>query len=451
MICTVGLVRTGDGMIRKFGFFTAAQLLLGGASAASAQAPYPATNDSGDTAWVMIAAIMVLLMALPGLALIYSGAVRTRNALTMALQCGAIAAAVSLLWVLIGYSIAFGPVVNGWIGGGSSWMLNNLGNLRIGLNIPESTFALFEMSLAIFAAVLMTGAWAERARPLWVVIFAALWSLLIYAPIAHWVWGGGWLGGHFKVVDFSGGIAIHVTAGVSALVVALLLGKRSGFPIAPENSAPAPVLSLVGGLLLWGGWLAMSGGSGMAAVDDTSAAIINTHLAACAGALIAVICERVTGRKPTSAGFIKGAIAGLVAIAAASAFVSPGAAILIGAGGSALAFASACFVRGTLKIDDAMDIFATHGVSGAFGALLGGVFIAPQLGGTGYGSAMDIAGQVLAQATVTGVVIVVAAVGSAVLALAISLFLPMRVSEEQENDGLDALFAPEKPGSRVQD
>lgn len=437
-------------MIRKYGFFSAT-LLLGWAGNASAQAPYPATNDSGDTAWVMIAAIMVLLLAVPGLALIYSGAVRTKNALTMALQCGSIAAAVSLLWVLIGYTIAFGPVVNGWFGGGSSWMLNNLGNFRIGLNIPESTFALFEMSLAIFAAVLMTGAWSERARPVWVVTFAALWSLLIYAPIAHWVWGGGWLGAHFSTVDFSGGIVIHVAAGVSALVVALLLGKRSGFPFAQDHAASAPLLSLVGGLLLWGGWLAMSGGSGMAAVDDTSAAIINTHLAACAGALVALICERATGTKPTPASFIKGALAGLVAIAAASAFVSAGASILIGAAGSALAFAAARFVRGTLKIDDAMDIFATHAVSGAFGALAGAVFITPQLGGTGYGSAMDIAGQVLSQAITLGAVIIFAMVGSAVLALAISLFVPMRVSEDQENDGLDALLSDTEPAVPAQD
>lgn len=433
----------GDSMIRKLGLSVAASLSVS-ASAVAAQTPASASSDSGDTAWVTVAAIMVLFAALPGLLCAYGGAVRSKNALATSLQGAAVAALVSLLWIAIGYTVSFGPVTNGWVGGGGSWMLNNLGNFRVGLNIPESTFVLFEMGLAVFASVLMIGAWAERARPLWVMLFCALWSVLIYAPIAHWVWGGGWLGVKFGTLDYAGGITVHITAGVSALVVALLIGKRSGFPFR-DFTPHAPLLALGGGFLLWVGWLGLSGGAALTATDDTSAAIINTHVAACLGLFTFLILEWVTARKITVFGSGKGILAGLVAITPAAGFVSPGAAVLIGAGGAILSFGAARFIRNALQIDDPMDVFATHAVSGMFGTLALGVFLAPQLGGTGYASGMNMARQMIAQTAGAGTAIAVAVVGSAILALGISLFIPMRISEAQENDGLDAVFSePEK-------
>lgn len=425
-------------MIRKFGL-AAAALSLGCASMAAAQSPYAAINNSGDTAWVLVAAIMVLLMALPGLALSYCGRVRARNVLATVLQCAAVVAAVSLLWIAVGYTLAFGPVVNGWIGGGSSWMLNNLGNVRVGLDIPESTFALFHLVLAAFASALMVGAWVERARLGWIVIFCALWSVLIYAPIAHWIWGHGWMAAQLGVLDFAGGLTIHATAGTSALVVALLLGRRRGFP---QTSFPAyaPALSLVGALLLWVGWLGLNGGAALAANDDASATIINTHVSACLAALTFVLIERITTGKISLSGFAKGALAGLVAITPAAGFVSPGGAMLIGVTSAVLCQGAIGLVKHKLHIDDSLDIFSIHGVGGVFGSIALAVFLTPELGGTGYAQGMGMVSQLIAQASAAALVVLVSAVGSAIIALGISLFLPMRVSEAQENEGLDAAF-----------
>ena len=425
-------------MIRKFGP-AAAALSLGWASMAAAQSPYAAVNDSGDTAWVLIAAIMVLLMALPGLALSYCGRVRARNVVATALQGAAVVAAVSALWIALGYTLAFGPVANGWIGGGSSWMLNNLGNVRVGLAIPESTFALFHLALAAFAAALMVGAWVERARLGWIVIFCTLWSVLIYAPVTHWIWGHGWMAARLGVLDFAGGLTIHATAGTSALVVALLLGRRRGFP-QTAFSAYAPALSLAGGLLLWVGWLGLAGGAALAANDDASATIINTHVSACLAALTFLLIERIAAGKISMAGFAKGALAGLVAITPAAGFVSPGGAMLIGLASAVLCQGAIGLVKHKLHIDDSLDIFSIHGVGGVFGSIALAIFLAPELGGTGYAPGMGMASQLTAQAVASALVVLVSAVGSAIIALGISLFLPMRVSEAQENEGLDAAF-----------
>ncbi len=392
--------------------------------------------DSGDTAWVLAASALVLLMAAPGLALFYGGQVRARNFLSVAVQAGAVISVASLLWVMVGYTLAFGQVSGGWIGAGNAWMLINLDDVRAGTTVSESTFALFEMGLAAIAPALMIGTWVDRARFGWVVAFSALWSLLVYAPVAHWIWGGGWLAAKLGTVDFAGGIVVFTTAGVSALVVALLMGKRVGFPRTPMLPH-APGLTLAGAALLWVGWFGMNGGSALTASDDAASAILNTHLAACAAALAWLLIENFTAGKPTSVGFAKGALAGLATIAPAAQWVSPGAAILFGALAAVACYGATRLTRRRLEIDDSLGVFATFGVGGMLGALLAAVFMAPSLGGTGYAQGMNMARQLVAQGVGVGVIALWSAVATAIAALMVSLVLPMRVTEDDEREGLD--------------
>jgi len=250
--------------------------LLALPTVAAAQDPAMiATNDSGDTAWILTSSALVLMMTLPGLALFYGGLVRSKNFLSVLIQCGAVACVASVLWIVVGYTLAFGSVSNGWIGAGNAWMLNDIGTLREGTTMPESTFALFQMTFAVITPALMIGAWVDRARFGWVLGFCALWGLVVYAPVAHWIWGGGWMSEAFGTVDFAGGLVVHTTAGVSALVIALLLGRRKGFPEKPLLPH-APGLTMVGAALLWVGWFGFNGGSAFTATDDASSAIINT-------------------------------------------------------------------------------------------------------------------------------------------------------------------------------
>lgn len=422
-------------MLRKLAL-PAAAISLFCSTAAFAQDPYAAVSDSGDTAWILVASALVLLMTLPGLALFYGGLVRQKNFLSVSLQVGAVAAAASLLWIVIGYTLAFGPVGNGWIGGGSAWMLRNLGNVRQGLTIPESTFSLFQMTFAAITPALMVGAWVDRARFGWVVAFCAIWSVVVYAPVAHWVWGGGWLASAFGVLDFAGGIVVHTTAGASALVVALLLGRRNGFPrtlMLPH----APGLTMIGAMLLWVGWFGFNGGSALTATDDASAAIINTHVGASAAALFWILIERFAVGKPTSVGFATGAIAGLATVTPAAGMISPGAAILFGMAASIVCYGAIQLVKQKLHIDDSLDVFAVHGVGGMLGSILLGVFLSTSFGGTGYAEGMGMGSQITGQVLAVVVVALWSAVATAIIALAVSLFMPMRVSEDQERDGLD--------------
>ena len=264
-------------MLRKLGL-AAALMALPQAAFAQDGMTNLAANETGDTAWILTSSALVLLMALPGLALFYGGLVRSKNFLSVALQVAAVAGVASVLWIIVGYTLAFGPSVGGVIGDGDKWMLINLDIVREGMLLPESTFVLFQMTFAAITPALMVGAWVDRARFGWVVTFCALWGLLVYAPVAHWIWGGGWLG-QLGVTDFAGGLVVHTTAGVSALVVALLLGKRMGFP-SSALLPHAPALTMLGAMLLWVGWFGFNGGSALTATDDASSAIINTHVAA---------------------------------------------------------------------------------------------------------------------------------------------------------------------------
>ncbi|WP_374280470.1 ammonium transporter [Novosphingobium sp.] len=392
--------------------------------------------DTGDTAWILISSALVLMMTMPGLTLFYGGLVRAKNFLAVLVQVGAIAAVASLLWVICGYTMAFGHVTNGWLGAGNAWMLIDLGNVREGLTIPESSFALFQMTFAAITPALMAGAWVDRARFGWVVGFAALWGLLVYAPVAHWVWGGGWLSNAMGTLDFAGGIVVHTTAGVSALVVAALLGKRQGFPrtlMLPH----APSLTMAGAALLWVGWFGFNGGSALAANDDAASAIINTHVGACTAALVWLLIERFTVGKPTSVGFATGAVAGLATVTPAAGFISPGGAILMGVAAASVCYPMIQVVKARLKIDDSLDVFAVHGVGGMIGSILLAVFMAPGFGGTGYAEGKTMVSQLAAQFVGVGVVAIWSAVASALIAVLVSLIMPMRVSEDDEREGLD--------------
>lgn len=395
-----------------------------------------AANDSGDTAWILTASALVLLMTLPGLGLFYGGLVRAKNFLSVLLQIGAVASIASVLWIVAGYTLAFGPVSNGFLGGGLNLMLANLGNVRAGLTIPESTFALFQMAFAVITPALMIGAWVDRARFGWVVGFCALWGLVVYAPVAHWVWGGGWLASRFGTLDFAGGIVVHTTAGVSALVVALLLGKRMGWPrtlMLPH----APSLTMAGAALLWVGWFGFNGGSALTATDDASSAIINTHLAASVAALAWLLVEKFSVGKPTSVGWATGAIAGLATITPAAGYVSPAAAILFGLAGAVICYGAIQLVKQRLQIDDSLDVFAVHGVGGIIGSLLLAFALSEAWGGVGYAETMSMGRQVAAQTVGVLVVGLWSAIATAILTLLVGLVFPMRVSEDEEREGLD--------------
>ncbi|KUR71767.1 ammonium transporter [Novosphingobium fuchskuhlense] len=392
--------------------------------------------DSGDTAWLLVSSALVLLMALPGLSLFYGGLVRAKGFLAVAIQLGAIASVTSLLWIAVGYTLAFGPVSNGWLGGGSAWMLLQLGNVREGTLVPESAFALFQMMFALITPGLMVGAWVDRARFGWVVGFCALWSVIVYAPVAHWIWGGGWLASRLGTMDFAGGIVVHTTAGVSALVAALLLGKRTGFP-RTQMLPHSPALTLAGAAMLWVGWFGFNGGSSLAATDDAASAIINTHAAACAAALAWLAIEKFSIGKPTSVGFATGAIAGLATVTPAAGFIAPGAAILFGIAAALVCYPMILLVKRRLEIDDSLDVFAVHGMGGIVGSLLLAVFLEPSLGGVGYNEGMGLVRQLIAQGAGVGIVAGWSAIGTVICALAVAMVIPMRVTEDEEREGLD--------------
>ncbi|MGE4306217.1 MAG: ammonium transporter [Novosphingobium sp.] len=392
--------------------------------------------NSGDTAWLLASSALVMLMAMPGLSLFYGGLVRTKNFLSVLVQCGAIAAVASLVWIVVGYTLSFGSVTNGWLGGGNAWMLISLGNVRESTTVPESAFVLFQMTFAAITPALMAGAWVDRARFGWVITFCALWSLVVYAPVTHWIWGGGWLSAGVGTLDWAGGIVIHTTAGVSALVIAVMLGKRKGYPqtlMLPHS----PALTMAGAALLWVGWFGFNGGSALQANDDAAAAIIATHAAAATAAMVWLLVERIMVGKPTSVGFATGAIAGLATVTPAAGFISPGAAILFGAAGAVVCYFAIQLVKQKLQVDDSLDVFAVHGVGGMLGSVMLGLFMAESLGGVGYADGMNMIAQTFAQLIGVGIAIIWSVIASVILALMASMVFPMRVSEDAEREGLD--------------
>jgi ammonium transporter, Amt family len=389
--------------------------------------------DSGDSAWVLTASALVLLLAFPGLGLFYGGRVRARNVLSVMMHGIVITAVVSLIWAIAGYSLVFGDGTP-WLGGIGNLGLRDLADIRDNTTISEPLFALFQMTVAVIAPALVVGAFVERVRFGWVVGFTLLWSLLVYVPIARWMWGGGWL---FEqgALDFAGGIVIHTTAGVAALVVAILLGKRKNFA---ERVPPhSPALVMVGAGLLWVGGFGFTGGASLAAGADAANAILNTHFAASAAALIWIVAERIRTGKPSATGLVKGAVAGLVTVTPAAGYIGPMGAILLGIAGSLAAFGAVLIIKQRLKIDDAADVFAIHGVSGIVGSLVFPLFVLPLFGGPGFDEGVTLSSQFVAQGIAVGVTVLWTAGVTTVAALMVAMVIPMRVDEAAEQDGLD--------------
>ena len=343
--------------------------------------PAYAEGISGaDTAWVMTATALVLMMTIPGLSLFYAGLVRTKNVLSVLMQCFTITCLMSILWMVIGYSLAFGDggSMNAFIGGTSNFMLGAIGQETPSGTIPESVFALFQMTFAVITPALIVGGFAERMRFSAVVLFSAAWLILVYAPICHWVWGGGWLS-ELGVMDFAGGIVVHVTAGVAALVAAMVLGNRKGFPVQampPHNMT----LTITGAGMLWVGWFGFNGGSALGANGDAGMAMLVTHISAAMGACTWMLLEKWKYGKASALGAVTGMVAGLGTITPASGYVGPGGALIIGLCAGLVCFYATGYIKRTLKIDDSLDVFPVHGVGGILGTLLTGIFASNALG-----------------------------------------------------------------------
>src|SRR5215469_714457 len=414
---------------------TAATVLLGLSSYfTAAQAAEAPAIDTGSTAWVLVASALVLFMTLPGLALFYGGLVRARNFLSVLMHCFAITCIVSVIWAAFGYSLAFNKG-NAWIGSLADAFLPGIGSKALPNGLPEAAFVLFQMTFAVITPGLIIGAFVERVRFSFVALFSALWLIIVYLPIAHWVWGGGWLAAQ-GTIDFAGGIVVHTTAGVSALVAAMLIGARDGFPhrLNPPHS---PGMTMAGAGMLWVGWFGFNGGSALAANGSAASAILATHFAAAAAALTWMTIEWFRIGKPTSVGLVTGCVAGLATITPASGFVGPAGAMVIGITGGLVCFFATNLVKQRLRIDDTLDVFAVHGIGGMAGSLLVGIFAASGLGGVGYAEGMTMMGQLRAQAIGIGAVLVWSAACTLLLIKLHDVLRGVRVSAEDENDGLD--------------
>lgn len=398
-----------------------------------------ASLDSGNSAWILTSTALVLFMTLPGLALFYGGLVRSKNVLSILMQCFAIAGISSLLWFAFGYSLAFSEG-NAFIGGFDKVFMAGIGKDSLQGDIPESLFMLFQMTFAIITPALIIGGYAERMKFSAVLLFSAIWLLVVYVPVTHWVWGGGWLG-NMGLYDFAGGTVVHITAGVAALVAALMLGPRKGFGSAamtPHNMT----MTVSGAGMLWVGWFGFNGGSALAANGDAGMAMLVTHIAAAAGALTWMFIEWMRYGKPSALGTVTGMVAGLGTITGASGFVGPAGALIIGILAGGVCFSATTWLKTVMKIDDSLDVFPVHGVGGILGTLLAGIFSATSLGlfsGFGFAEGItSIAGQMKVQ--LIGVLATVAytAIVSYVILKVVSLMTQgLRVTDEQEIQGLD--------------
>jgi len=383
-------------------------------------------------------------MTIPGLALFYGGLVRSRNVLSVLMQCFSITCVVSIVWLVAGYSLAFsdGGAMNAWIGGLGNVMLAGIAEDTVSGTIPESAFALFQMTFAIITPALIVGGFAERIRFSAMMIFSVAWLLLVYVPICHWVWGGGWLS-DLGVMDFAGGIVVHITAGVAALVAAIVLGNRRGFPqqaMPPHNMT----LTITGAGMLWVGWFGFNGGSALAANGDAAMAMLSTHVAAAAGAFTWMCAEWVRYGKPSALGAVTGMVAGLGTITPASGFVGPGGALIIGLSAGLVCFMATNFIKRTLHIDDSLDVFPVHGVGGILGTLLTAIFASNALGVFSGQQDINIASQLSTQA----IGVVVAVVYTAVITFGIlkltDRLVGNRVEADQEQEGLDLVSHNER-------
>jgi len=400
----------------------------------------PVVLNGANTAWMLTASALVLFMTLPGLALFYAGLVRVKNVLSVLMQCFAIAAIASLLWVIVGYSLAFGPG-NEYIGDLSKVFLASIKKDDLWGDIPETLFAMYQMTFAVITPALIVGAYAERMKFSSMLIFSALWLLLCYVPVCHWVWSSsGWL---YKMglLDFAGGTVVHITAGVGSLVAALVLGKRNGFPtvaMPPHNMT----MVVTGAGILWVGWFGFNAGSALAANGNAAMAMLVTHLSAAAGALAWMTIEWMKFRKPSVLGIVTGMVAGLGTITPASGYVGPGGAIVIGLVAGVVCFFMTQLVKRVWKIDDSLDVFPVHGVGGIIGTFMAGIFASTQLGafsGLGFAAGIETIGQQL-QVQVIGIVSTLVFSGAVTyLLLKVTSLLTngLRVTKDEESLGLD--------------
>ncbi|MDE0807744.1 MAG: ammonium transporter [Alphaproteobacteria bacterium] len=395
------------------------------------------TLSSANTAWILTATALVLFMTLPGLALFYGGLVRARNVLSVLMHCVTVACLVSVAWLIIVYSLAFddGGSLNQYIGGTGKAFLAGVGPDTLSGDIPETVFFMFQMTFAIITPALIVGAFPERMRFSGVLLFTLLWLILVYAPAAHWVWGGGWLM-DLGVMDFAGGLVVHTTAGVSALVLVMVLGPRRGFPreIRPPHS---PGMTVMGACMLWVGWFGFNAGSALAADGTAGMAMLVTHISAAVASLVWVAIEWARFGKPSVIGLVTGTIAGLAAITPASGFVGPLGAVAIGVLAGAVCQWCTTFIKIKLKIDDSLDVFAVHGVGGILGTLLAAVFAVESLGGMGLAKGVSMADQFVIQAIGVASVVVLSGVLTYIIAKIVAVTVGLRVSEEEEIDGLD--------------
>ena len=399
--------------------------------------------SAGDTAWMLTATALVLFMTIPGLSLFYAGMVRSKNVLSVLMQCFAITSLMTILWVLYGYSIAFGGEGAYW-GGLDKLFLAGVTVDALSGTIPETVFMTFQMTFAIITPALIVGAFAERMKFTAMLWFMAIWLTVVYAPICHWVWGdGGWLGNK-GILDFAGGTVVHINAGIAGLVAAIVIGKRKGYPTTPMMPHNL-TYSLIGASMLWVGWFGFNAGSELAADGAAGMAMAVTQIATASAALTWMFSEWVSHGKPSVLGIATGAVAGLVAITPASGYVGPMGAIAIGVAAGIGCFLASVKLKRMLGYDDSLDVFGVHAVGGIIGALLTGVFCAEFLGGAGFGiEDGGIAAQVSVQFIGVIATVIYTAVASLIILKALDLLIGLRVSEDDETEGLDIVLHDER-------
>ncbi len=397
--------------------------------------------SGADTAWILTSTALVLFMTIPGLAMFYAGLVRAKNVLSVLMQCFAITCLASILWFAYGYGLAFGDggAMNKWVGG-IDWFMSNVGRDSLSGTIPETVFAMFQMTFAIITPALVVGGFAERMKFSAMLWFSAIWLTVVYAPVCHWVWGGGWLG-DMGVLDFAGGTVVHINAGVAAIVAAIVMGNRKGFgtvAMPPHNMT----MTVAGAAMLWVGWFGFNAGSALAANGDAGMAMLVTHIGAAAGSLAWMAMEWIRHGKPSVLGIVTGMVAGLGTITPASGFVGPVAALIIGLAAGVICYTATSFIKRTLKIDDSLDVFPVHGVGGILGTLCAGLFVGT-LGGAGLAEGMTTGGQVWVQFVGVAATFVYCAIATLVILKIIDVVIGLRVTEDEETEGLDIVLHDE--------
>ena len=404
---------------------------------------FPAFADvnNGDTAWILTSTALVLFMTLPGLALFYAGLVNSKNVVSVLMQHFAVACVVSIIWVILGYSLAFSSG-NAWIGDFSNIFMKSIDLDSTSGTIPESLFATFQMTFAIITPALIIGAFVERIKFSAMLIFISMWMLIVYVPVTHWVWGGGILSS-WGTMDFAGGIVVHATAGTAALVTALTLGKRRGFPksITPPHS---PILTMIGAAMLWVGWFGFNAGSALGANGSAGMSMLVTHISASTAALVWMFIEWKRFGKPSLIGVVTGMVAGLATITPASGYVGVPGGLILGFSGGLLCYLAVDYIRGKLLIDDSLDVFAVHGVGGILGTLLVAFLATSTFSGLGLPEGQTAMSQFVVQIKAVILTVIWTSIFTYLILKVTSLIVPLRVDEQEEIEGLDLRSHGEK-------